>query len=141
MLVGIVTMFYGALVALRAKELKRMFAYTSISHMGFVLLGVFATVASGDPLGIQGAILLMFTHALSVGALFTLSGFIEVQAGTRKISLLGGLTQRMPRTAALLALASAAAIGIPPFASFLAELHGHLRRESPLIPTTAITVP
>ena len=75
--VAIVSMFYGAIVALLASDLKRMFAYTSISHMGFVLFGAFATVASGNPLGIEGAILLMFTHALAVGALFTLSGFIQ----------------------------------------------------------------
>jgi len=82
-LVAIISMFYGAVVALIANDLKRMFAYTSINHMGFVLFGAFAAVASGNPLGIQGAVLLMFTHALAIGALFTLSGFIEAQAGTR----------------------------------------------------------
>lgn len=119
---AVISMFYGALVALLASDLKRMFAYTSISHMGFVLFGAFASVASGNPLGLQGAILLMFTHALATGALFTLSGFIERQSGTRKIPLLGGMAQRAPLTAALLAASSCAAMGIPPFASFLAEL-------------------
>ena len=120
--VAVASMFYGAIVALMASDLKRMFAYTSISHMGFVLFGAFATVASGNPLGIEGAILLMFTHALAVGALFTLSGFIQNQSGTRKIPLLVGMGQRAPLTAALLAVSSCAAMGIPPFASFLAEL-------------------
>ncbi len=120
--VAIASMFYGAVVALLTSDMKRMFAYTSISHMGFVLFGVFATVASGNPLGIEGAILLMFTHALAIGGLFTLSGFIQNQSGTRQIPLLGGIGQRAPLTAALLAVSSAAAIGIPPFASFLAEL-------------------
>ena len=120
--VAIVSMFYGAIVALTTSDLKRVFAYTSISHMGFVLFGAFATVVSGNPLGIEGAILLMFTHALAVGALFTLSGFIQNQSGTRKIPLLGGMGQRAPLTAALLAVSSCAAMGTPPFASFLAEL-------------------
>jgi NADH-quinone oxidoreductase subunit M len=121
-IVAIFSMFYGAVVALIQSDLKRMFAYTSISHMGFVLFGAFATVLSGNPLGIEGAILLMFTHALATGSLFTLSGFVEKQSGTRKIPLLGGMGQRVPLTAALLAVASSAAMGIPPFASFLAEL-------------------
>jgi NADH-quinone oxidoreductase subunit M len=121
-ILAVVSMFYGAIVALLTGDLKRMFAYTSISHMGFVLFGTFASVASGNPLGIEGAIFLMFTHALAVGALFTLSGFVEGQSGTRKIPLLGGMGQRAPLTAALLAASSCAAMGIPPFASFLAEL-------------------
>ncbi|HVB95205.1 MAG TPA: NADH-quinone oxidoreductase subunit M [Nitrososphaerales archaeon] len=120
--VAIFSMFYGAVVALLQSDLKRMFAYTSISHMGFVLFGAFATVLSGNPLGIEGAILLMFTHALATSSLFTLSGFVERQSGTRKISLLGGMGPRVPLTAALLAVSSTAMMGIPPFASFLAEL-------------------
>ncbi len=122
MAVGLVTMFYGAIVALRATDLKRMIANTSINHMGFVLFGAYATVASGNLLGIQGAILQMFTHALAVGSLFMLSGYIHHQAGTREIPLLKGLRITMPRTAAILMLASGAAMGLPPFASFLAEL-------------------
>jgi NADH-quinone oxidoreductase subunit M len=121
-IVAIFSMFYGAVVALLQSDLKRMFAYTSISHMGFVLFGAFATVLSGNPLGIEGAILLMFTHSLATSSLFTLSGVVEKQSGTRKIPLLGGMGQRVPLTAALLAASSCAAMGIPPFASFLAEL-------------------
>ncbi len=120
--VAVISMFYGAAVALLQSDLKRMFAYTSISHMGFVLFGAFATVASGNPLGIEGAILLMFTHALTVAALFTLTGFAEKQTGTRKIQFLGGMGGRVPLTGALLVLSSCAAMGIPPFASFLAEV-------------------
>lgn len=119
--VGLVTMFYGAIVALRAKDLKRMIAMTSINHMGFVIFGAFATVVSGNLLGIQGAIFQMFAHGLAVGSLFMLSGYIHHQAGTREIPSLKGLSVTMPRTAALLVLASAAAMGLPPFSSFLAE--------------------
>lgn len=121
-LVAVVSMFYGATVALLQSDLKRMFAYTSMSHMGFVLFGAFASVASGNPLGIEGATLLMFTHALAIGALFTLSGFIENESGTRKIPMLGAMGKRLPLTAALLAVSSCAVMGIPPFANFLAEL-------------------
>lgn len=122
MSIGIVTMFYGAIVALLAKDLKRMIALTSINHMGFVLFGAFATLVSGNILGVQGAIFQMFTHALAIGSLFMLSGYIHEQAGTRDIAILKGLKSTMPRTAALLVLGSAAAMGVPPFASFLAEL-------------------
>jgi NADH-quinone oxidoreductase subunit M len=122
MLLGAGSMFYGAIVALLASDLKRMFAYTSISHMGFVVLGAFATVASGNPLGLQGAILQMFAHGLAIGALFMLSGPIEKGYGTREIPLLGGLRQRMPLAAVLLAFSSCAAMALPPFANFLAEL-------------------
>jgi NADH-quinone oxidoreductase subunit M len=121
MLIGIVSMFYGAIVALLAKDLKRMIAFTSINHMGFVLFGAFATVVSGNLLGVQGAIFQMFTHALAIGCLFMLSGYIHHQAGTREIPLLKGMKVTMPRTATILVLASAAAMGLPPFASFLAE--------------------
>jgi NADH-quinone oxidoreductase subunit M len=120
--VGIVSMFYGAIVAVLAKDLKRMFAYTSINHMGFILFGVFATVASGNPLGVEGAILLMFVHALAVGSLFTISGYIQKQSGTREISGLKGIRQRMPLTSTLLVFSSCAAMALPPFATFLAEL-------------------
>jgi len=121
MAVGLVTMFYGAIVALRATDMKRMIAMTSINHMGFGLFGAFAAVASGNLLGIQGAIFQMFVHALAVGSLFMLSGYIHEQAGTRQIPELKGLRLTMPRTATILVLASAAAMGLPPFASFLAE--------------------
>ena len=99
-----------------------MIAFTSINHMGFVLFGAYATLVSGNLLGIQGAIFQMFTHALAVGALFMLSGYIHHQAGTRDIPLLKGLGKTMPRTAVVLVLGSAAAMGLPPFSSFIAEL-------------------
>ena len=120
--VAIFSMFYGAIVALLQKDLKKMIAFTSINHMGFVLLGGYATVVTGSAIGVQGAILQMFAHALAVGSLFMLSGYIHHQTGTREIPLLKGLRGSMPRTAAILVIASGAAMGMPPFASFLAEL-------------------
>ena len=118
---GLFSMFYGAVAAVLQKDLKKMIAFTSINHMGFVLFGAYATLISGNLLGIQGAIFQMFTHALAVGSLFMLSGYIQHQAGTREIPLLKGLGVTMPRTSAVLVLASAAAMGLPPFSSFLAE--------------------
>jgi NADH-quinone oxidoreductase subunit M len=118
---GLFSMFYGAAAALLQKDLKKMIAFTSINHMGFVLFGAYATLVSGSLLGIQGAIFQMFTHALAVGSLFMLSGYIQHQAGTREIPLLKGLGTTMPRTAAILVLGAAAAMGLPPFSSFLAE--------------------
>ena len=118
---GLFSMFYGAVAAVLQKDLKKMIAFTSINHMGFVLFGAYATLVSGNLLGIQGAIFQMFTHALAVGSLFMLSGYIQHQAGTRDIPSLKGLGTTMPRTAAILVLASAAAMGLPPFSSFLAE--------------------
>jgi NADH-quinone oxidoreductase subunit M len=115
-------MFYGAIVALLQKDLKKMIAFTSINHMGFVLLGAYATVVTGNIIGVQGAILQMFTHGLAVGCLFMLSGYIHHQAGTRDISLLKGMRTTMPHTAAILVIASGAAMAMPPFANFLAEL-------------------
>lgn len=118
---GLFSMFYGAVAAIMQKDLKKMVAFTSINHMGFVLFGAYATLISGNLLGIQGAIFQMFAHALAVGSLFMLTGYIQHQAGTREIPLLKGLGTNMPRTAAILVIASAAAMGLPPFASFLAE--------------------
>jgi NADH-quinone oxidoreductase subunit M len=118
---GLFSMFYGAFAAVLQKDLKKMIAFTSINHMGFVLFGAYATIVSGSLLGIQGAIFMMFAHGLAVGCLFMLSGYIHHQAGTREIPLLKGLGTTMPRTATVLVLASAAAMGLPPFASFLAE--------------------
>ena len=122
LIIGAGTMFYGAIVALLARDLKRMIALTSINHMGFVLFGAYATVVTGNIIGVQGAIFQMFAHALAVGSLFMLSGYIHEQTGTREIPLLKGLKVTMPRTALLLVLGSGAAMGVPPFASFLAEL-------------------
>ncbi|QQG48594.1 MAG: NADH-quinone oxidoreductase subunit M [archaeon] len=121
LVLGLFSMFYGAAAAILQKDLKKMIAFTSINHMGFVLFGAYATLAYGNLLGVQGAIFQMFAHALAVGSLFMLSGYIQHQAGTREIPSLHGLGTSMPRTATILVLASAAAMGLPPFASFLAE--------------------
>lgn len=122
MVLGIATMFYGAFVAITTKDLRSMFAYTSLSGMGFVVFGAFATVASGSILGMQGAILEMFVHAFTAGSLFMLAGYIQKGAGTTEISMLKGLRNVLPRAGTLLVFACAAAMALPPFGSFVAEV-------------------
>ncbi|MFQ6134960.1 MAG: NuoM family protein [Nitrososphaerales archaeon] len=117
MAIGLITMFYGAIVAMMQKDLKRMIALTSINHMGFVLLGAYTL----NLYGVSGAVFQMFNHASAIGLLFMLSGYIHEQAGTREIPLLKGLKNSMPTTAVLLMLGSMAGMGIPMFASFLSE--------------------
>ncbi len=122
MVVGIATMFYGAFVAIVSKDLRSMFAYTSIAGMGFVVFGSFASVASGSVLGMEGAILQMFVHAFTAGALFMLAGYVQRGVGTTEISSLRGLRTLIPRTGTLLVFVCAAAMALPPFGSFVAEV-------------------
>lgn len=117
MTVGLVTMFYGAIVAMMQTDLKRMIALTSVNHMGFVILGAY----SGSIYGVSGAIFQMFNHAAAIGILFMLSGYIHEQAGTRDIPLLKELRITMPKTAILLVLGSIAGMGVPVFSSFVSE--------------------
>jgi NADH-quinone oxidoreductase subunit M len=122
MAVGIATMFYGAFVAIISKDLRSMFAYTSIAGMGFVVFGAFATVASGSILGMEGAIMQMFVHAFTAGALFMLAGYIRRGMGTTEIASLRGLRAVVPRAGTLLVFACAGAMALPPFGSFVAEV-------------------
>ena len=117
MSIGLITMFYGAIVALKQTDMKRMIALTSINHMGFVLLGAYTF----NLYGVSGAIFQMFNHAAAIGLLFMLTGYIHEQMGTREIPLLKGLMKRMPTTAVLLMLGSLAGMGLPMFANFLSE--------------------
>ena len=114
---GVITMFYGAIVALKQTDLKRMIALTSINHMGFVVVGAF----TANLLGISGAIFQMFNHGIAIGLLFMLTGYIYEQTGSREIPLLKGMQKNIPRTAILLTLASLAGMGAPIFSLFLSE--------------------
>jgi NADH-quinone oxidoreductase subunit M len=122
---GILTMFYGALVAMVQRDVKRMIALTSINHMGFVLLGSFAGISASTAqaavYGISGAVFQMFNHAAAIGILFMLSGYIHEQAGTRNIDELKGLRVGMPKTALVLILGSLAGMSAPMYSSFLSE--------------------
>lgn len=112
-------MIYGGLLAWRQSDLKAMVAYSSLSHMGIVLLGI----ASMNELGITGAVLQMTAHGLIAGALFLLVGLLYERTHTRDIMDYSSLVQVMPRFALLMTLTFLAAMGLPGSIGFVAELH------------------
>jgi len=114
---GLLTMFYGAIVAMIQQDFKRMIALTSINHMGYVLFGAFTLTTAG----LSGAVFQMFNHACAIGALFLMSGVILEHMGTRIIRELAGLANAMPLTSFLLVLGSLAAMGFPGFSNFISE--------------------
>jgi len=114
---GLLTMFYGAILAIVQQDLKRMIALTSINHMGYVMVGAFTLTS----IGVSGAVFQMFNHACAIGALFLMSGVIHEKMGTRTIRELSGLSRVMPKLSLLLVLASLAAMGLPGFSNFISE--------------------
>jgi NADH-quinone oxidoreductase subunit M len=114
---AIIGIIYGALVAMVQPDVKRLVAYSSVSHMGFVVLGLF----SFTELGMQGALYQMLNHGVSTGALFLFVGFIYERRHTRMINEFGGLAQSMPWFAALFVIASLSSIGLPFLNGFVGE--------------------
>ncbi len=112
-------MLYGGLLAWRQSNLKAMVAYSSVSHMGMVLLGI----ASLTEMGINGAVLQMTAHGLIAGALFLLVGLLYQRTHTLDIQDYSALLQTMPRFALMMILTLFAAMGLPGFVGFIAELH------------------
>lgn len=112
-------MLYGGLLAWRQSDLKAMVAYSSVSHMGIVLLGI----ASLNEMGMTGAILQMTAHGLVAGALFLLVGLLYERTHTRNIQDYSSLVQVMPRFALFMTLTLLAAMGLPGSIGFVAELH------------------
>jgi NADH-quinone oxidoreductase subunit M len=108
---------YGAVLALAQDDLKKLIAYSSISHLGFVVAGIF----SFDPRGEAGAVLQMVGHGLITGALFLCVGMIYERTHQRSIPLLGGFAHRLPVYATLLAFFSLASLGLPGLAGFVGE--------------------
>ncbi|PJE95292.1 oxidoreductase [Streptomyces carminius] len=125
--VGVVSALYGALVALAQRDFKRMVAYTSVNHMGYVLLalGAAGLVAGTDEAArataVTGAIVQMVSHGLITGALFLLAGVLMDRGGSYDMDAWGGLAGPLPRFAALTAVAAFASLGLPGFSGFLAE--------------------
>jgi len=125
--VGVVSVVYGALVALAQRDLKRMVAYTSVNHMGYVVLGVGAagilagTDEQARQLATTGAVTQMVAHGLITGALFLLSGVLYDRGRTYDMSAYSGLADRTPVFAAVFAVAAFASLGLPGFAGFIAE--------------------
>ncbi len=123
---GVINILYGASVVLRQTDMKRLIAFSSISHMGFVLLGVSTAVGVAgkvSPIGLTGASLQMFSHGVITGLLFLLVGYVYERAHTRHIPDLGGLAGRMPLLAAAMLIAGLASLGLPTTAGFVAEIH------------------
>ncbi len=119
------SILYGALVTLRQTDLKRLIAYSSISHMGYVLLGISSVAgASGlvSPVGLTGASLQMFTHGTITGLLFLLVGLLYEKTHTRHMPDLGGLASRMPLLATAFLIAGLASLGLPGLSGFPAEV-------------------
>jgi proton-translocating NADH-quinone oxidoreductase chain M len=125
--VGVVSVLYGALVALAQQNFKRMVAYTSVNHMGYVVLAVGAaglvstSDAQAQSLASTGAVTQMVSHGLITGALFLLAGVLYDRGGSYDLGAYGGLAASTPRFAGLTALAAFASLGLPGFSGFIAE--------------------
>jgi NADH-quinone oxidoreductase subunit M len=116
-LLSVIAILYGALVALPQPDMKRLIAYSSVSHMGFVTLGIFIL----NQHGLNGAMVVMLAHGFNTGALFLLVGVIYERAHTRQISAFGGLGGKMPVWTALFGLFMFASIGLPGLSGFVGE--------------------
>jgi NADH-quinone oxidoreductase subunit M len=116
-ILAVIGIIYGALVAMVQPDVKRLVAYSSVSHMGFVVLGLF----SFTELGMQGALYQMLSHGVSTGALFLFVGFIYERRHTRMISEFGGLATPMPWFSTLFVIASLSSIGLPFLNGFVGE--------------------
>ena len=112
------SIIYGALVTLMQTDLKRLIAYSSVSHMGYVLLGASAL----GTVGLAGAAMQMFTHGLITGLLFVLVGMIYDRTHTRNIGDLSGMAHRMPFIATMMVIAGLASLGLPSLAGFVSEV-------------------
>jgi NADH-quinone oxidoreductase subunit M len=120
---AIIGIIYGAMVAIKQTDFKRLIAYSSISHLGFIMLGVFVAVLSQTygTMAMTGATLQMVNHGISTGALFLLAGMMHERRHTHKLSELGGLAEVMPRYTVLFWIALFASIGLPGLNGFIGE--------------------
>ena len=114
---SIIAIIYGALVAMMQKDMKSLVAYSSVSHMGFVMLGMFAL----NPNGLNGSILQQINHGISTGALFLIVGIIYDRRHTREISEFGGLSTIMPVYATVFLIMTMSSIGLPLLNGFIGE--------------------
>lgn len=114
---SVVGIIYGALVAMMQPDMKKLIAYSSVSHLGFCMLGVFSL---NEP-GMNGAIMTMINHGISTGALFLIVGLIYERRHTRMIKDLGGLSTPMPTYAAMYAIITMSSLGLPGLNGFIGE--------------------
>src|SRR5688572_29084908 len=114
---SIIAIIYGALVAMMQPDMKKLVAYSSVSHMGFVMLGMFAL----NPNGLNGSIIQQINHGISTGALFLIVGMIYERRHTREISQLGGISNVMPVYATVFLIMTMSSIGLPLLNGFIGE--------------------
>ena len=117
MALGVLGILYGAVLAFAQTDLKRLVAYTSVSHMGFVMLGVFAF----NTLALQGVVMQMITHGISTGALFILAGSLYERIHTRDIDRMGGFWTQVPFMGTIGMIFAMASLGLPGLGNFVAE--------------------
>jgi len=117
MILSLIAIVYGALVSLMQKDMKKLIAYSSVSHMGFVMLGIFAMT----PMALKGAVIQMINHGISTGALFLIVGIVYERRHTRLIEEFGGLSSRMPVYAAVFLVMTMSSIGLPGLNGFIGE--------------------
>ena len=115
---GVISLLYGAFAALTQSDAKRVVAYSSLSHLGLIIVAI----ASFNPIALQGAVVYMVAHGLFSAALFLILGYIEEREETRTIARLGGLGAQNPRLAGALTIAMLAALGLPGLAGFVGEI-------------------
>ncbi|HUF52377.1 MAG TPA: NADH-quinone oxidoreductase subunit M [Dehalococcoidia bacterium] len=119
MTLGVTGALYGAVSALTQTDLKYMVGYSSVSHMGYVLMGL----ASMNEIGVNGAVLQMFAHGVMTALMFTNVGAVYDQAHIRDMTQFGGLAKQMPRHSAFFTIAGLSSLGLPGLAGFVAEFH------------------
>ena len=139
MLLGAVSVIYGGYLAYSQSDFKRLVAYSSISHMGFVLLGAFAW----NVVAVQGAIVQMVAHGFSTAALFMMAGALQQRLHTREMGRMGGLWQRAPRMGAVALFFVVASLGMPGLGNFVGEfmvLLGTFQVDAPLAIAAAVGI-
>src|SRR5207248_2616235 len=114
---AVISILYCAVLALVQTDLKRLLGYSSISHLGIVMLGIFAF----NTQGIEGSVLQMVNHGITTSALFLIVGFLEARTGTRNIRDFGGLARRVPVLATVMLIAALSSLGLPGLNSFAGE--------------------
>ncbi len=119
MVFGTINVVYGAVSAMAQRDFKYMVGYSSVSHMGYVLMGL----ATLNSIGVNGAVLQMFSHGVMTALMFAMVGAVYDQAHVRDMSVFGGLANKMPRFTAFFAVAGLASLGLPGLSGFVAEFH------------------
>jgi NADH-quinone oxidoreductase subunit M len=129
-LLAVIGIIYGALGCLAQRDMKRLIAFSSVAHMGFVMLGI-ATLTS---FGINAAVFGMVAHGLITGLLFFIAGSVQERYGTREMSRLGGMLTQMPHMGWILGFTAMASLGLPGLAGFWGEFPAILSAYDPKIP-------